>query len=125
MFSTYQPEEKADLVLIYSILYIQQCLKKLTKCENKEKAHQDLYAHALKRFALPGDADFPLNSFYEKPKSSKEYEELKKYVTQLRQEIGNRLIEKVFDEIASPDGKPSKWWICFARKKFLKLELSD
>jgi hypothetical protein len=39
-------------------------------------------------------------------------------------EVGSRLVDRVFDEKLSLDGKPSKWWVCFARKKFLKVELS-
>lgn len=42
------------------------------------------------------------------------------YLTQLRQETGSRLCEKVF---TTEDGKPSKWWICFAKKKFMEKSL--
>jgi hypothetical protein len=42
------------------------------------------------------------------------------YLTQLRQETGNRICEKVFN---TEDGKPSKWWICFAKKKFMEKSL--
>ena len=34
---------------------------------------------------------------------------------------GNRVCEKVFD---TPDGKPSKWWTCFAKKRFMEKSLS-
>lgn len=46
---------------------------------------------------------------------------LRQYLTQIRQETGNRLIEKVF---STPDGKPSKWWTCFAKKRFMEHSLS-
>lgn len=46
---------------------------------------------------------------------------LRQYLTQIRQETGNRLIEKVF---GTADGKPSKWWTCFAKKKFMEHSLS-
>ena len=84
-----------------------------------------MFSLALEPFALPGDADFPLNSYYERPRNPNEAEELRKYLTQIRSEVGARLVERVFDpNIVDADGKPSKWWICFARKKFLKVELS-
>ena len=63
-----QIREKSDLVLVYCILYISLCLKQLAKAPNKEKGQQDMFALALQNFALPGDADFPLNAFFEKPK---------------------------------------------------------
>jgi actin related protein 2/3 complex subunit 3 len=83
-----------------------------------------MFTLALEKFALPGDANFPLNAYFEKAKSASEADELRRYWTQLRSEVGARLVERVFDPKLSPDGKPSKWWICFSRKKFLKSELS-
>ena len=49
----------------------------------------------------------------------------RKYVTQLRQEIGNRLVDRVFDPNLTSDGKPSKWWICFSKRKFMKVDLNE
>lgn len=46
---------------------------------------------------------------------------MRQYFLQLRHEIGNRVCEKVFN---SEDGKPNKWWICFAKKKFMEKSLS-
>ena len=72
-----------------------------------------------------GEANFPLNAYYDKPRNAAEADDLRKYFTQIRSEVGSRLVERVFDPKMSPDGKPSKWWTCFARKKFLKVELSS
>lgn len=125
-------------------------MKKLQKCPNKSQALQDLYSLAIARFDIPGDAGFPLNSVYPKPSSPNEagnysyqfffsyvkiplewhridnkhfilsLDLLRQYLTQIRQETGNRLIEKVFN---TADGKPSKWWICFAKKRFMEHSL--
>lgn len=132
-----------DRVQIYITLYITECLKKLQKCVNKAQAQQEMYTLAISRFDIPGDAGFPLNSVYAKPSSANEAgkcmqvsfaifridcEEfshfadlLRQYLTQIRQETGNRLIEKVFN---TPDGKPNKWWMCFAKKRFMEKSLS-
>ena len=124
-FSTYEVKGKADRILIYSTLYVILCLKKLAKCPNSAKAVTDMYSLALQKFAVPGDADFPLNAFYEKPKPGGETEELKKYFTQLRVELGYRLIERVFDpSMTGGADTPSKWWLCFSRRKFLNLALT-
>lgn len=124
-FSNFEIVEKADLILVYSILYISTCLKKLTKCGSKDKAIANLRAQALVRFSMPGDSDFPLNAYFQKAKNANESEELKQYLTQLRQELGFRLIERAFDPKLSGDGKPSKWWICFSKRRFLKTELTE
>ena len=78
-----QIKEKSDLVLVYVTLYVVLCLKRLAKCANKERATQEMFTQALERFSLPGDADFPLNAFYERPKSAAEADELRKYLTQV------------------------------------------
>ena len=124
-FSTYEVKGKADRLLIYCTLYVILCLKKLAKCPGSAKAVSEMYSLALQRFALPGESDFPLNAFYEKPASGNETEELRKYFTQLRVEVGYRLIEKVFHpDMTGGEDKPSKWWLCFSRRKFLNLSLN-
>ena len=49
-----------------------------------------------------------------------EADEMRQYFTQIRQEVGGRLVERVYN---SPDGKASKWWVCFSKRKFLNMEL--
>lgn len=46
---------------------------------------------------------------------------MRQYLQQLRHETGSRVCEKVF---ATEDGKPSKWWLCFAKRKFMDKSLS-
>ena len=40
---------------------------------------------------------------------------------QLRHETGSRLCERVFE---TADGRPSKWWTCFAKKRFMDKSLT-
>jgi actin related protein 2/3 complex subunit 3 len=44
---------------------------------------------------------------------------LRQYLTQARQEMAARLIEKVYI-----DGKPSKWWLAFTKRRFMGKSLS-
>ncbi|XP_011498036.1 PREDICTED: actin-related protein 2/3 complex subunit 3 [Ceratosolen solmsi marchali] len=119
-FRTYEIKSEADRVLIYITLYITECLKKLQKCINQHQAQNEMYCLAVSKFDIPGDAGFPLNSVYAKPNNSSEADSMRQYLLQLRQETGLRLIEKVYGS----DGKPSKWWLCFAKKKFMDKSLS-
>lgn len=57
---------------------------------------------------------------FSKPTGREDAEFLRAYFTQVRQEVGMRVCDKVFGE----DGKPSKWWLCFAKKKFMDKSLS-
>ena len=54
----------------------------------------------------------------------KKYKMLDLNIPQLRHETGFRLAERVFDPAMAPDGGPSKWWTCWAKKKFLNDSLS-
>lgn len=47
-------------------------------------------------------------------------EQLRQYLTQLRQETAARLIEKLY---ADGTGKPSKWWTCFTKRRFMNRSL--
>ncbi|KAF7263082.1 actin-related protein 2/3 complex subunit 3-like [Rhynchophorus ferrugineus] len=119
-FRTYEIKSESDRLLIYITLYITECLKKLQRCSNKNQAQNEMYTLAISRFDIPGDAGFPLNSVYSKPEKAAEVDFLRSYLTQLRQEVGLRVCEKVFGN----SGKPSKWWLCFAKRKFMDKALS-
>lgn len=66
-FRNFDIKGGADRVLIYLILYIQECLMKLQKMPNQNDGHRLLQTHAVLNFAIPGDANFPLNAMYDKP----------------------------------------------------------
>ncbi|KAJ8682748.1 hypothetical protein QAD02_018540 [Eretmocerus hayati] len=119
-FRTYEIKSEADRVLIYITLYITECLKKLQKCINKNQATHEMYSLAISKFDIPGDAGFPLNTVYARPNDATEADAMRQYLLQIRQETGTRLIDKVY----ANDGKPSKWWLCFAKKKFMDKSLS-
>ncbi len=120
-FRTYEIKSDADRVLIYITLYITECLKKLQKCASKVNAKKDLHSLAISNFDIPGDPRFPLNAMYQKPSNKNEADQVRLYLTQLRQETGQRLVEKVFDPATD---KPSKWWMCFTKRKFMEKSLS-
>jgi len=122
LFTNFEMETDVDRVLVYVTLYIIECLKRLQKLPNVERATQDMFSAALEPFSIPGEAGFPLNAFYSKPQGS-EAEEMKKYLVQLRQETGARLAEKVFDPSLSGGAGPAKWWTCWAKRKFLNVAL--
>ena len=109
-------------VINHVYLIWQDCLKKLQKCTSKSQGQSEMYALAISRFDIPGEAGFPLNGVYARPRTPEEADILRQYFLQLRHETGNRLCDRVFD--GSKDGKPSKWWTCFAKRRFMDKSLS-
>lgn len=120
-FRTYEIKSEADRTLIYITLYISECLKKLQKCGSKNDAQKEMYTLGITNFPIPGDARFPLNAMFTKPASRAEEDTMKAYLQQIRQEVGVRMCEKVFDPQTD---KPSKWWLCFVKRKFMDKSLS-
>ena len=53
-------------------------------------------------FAIPGDAGFPLNQLFEGPKDRHDAETLRTYLMQVRQELGSRLVNRVYADGTAP-----------------------
>lgn len=83
-------------------------------------ATKQLSTYAIENFTLPGEPGFPLNSLYAPPASRNDADALRSYLTHARQETVVRFIERVY----GPDGKPSKWWTSFVRRKFMGKSLA-
>ncbi len=47
---------------------------------------------------------------------------LRGYLTQARQELAARLVEKLY---ADGTGKPSKWWMSFQKRRFMNRSLGS
>jgi len=120
-FRNYEIKSEADRTLIYITLYITECLKKLQRCQSKNNGLKEMHTIAISRFYIPGESQFPLNAMYARPSNRQEEDTMRAYLQQLRQETGVRVCEKVFDPATD---KPSKWWMCFVKRKFMDKSLS-
>jgi len=120
-FRNYEIKSEADRTLIYITLYISECLKKLQRCQSKNQGLKEMHTLAISRFYIPGESAFPLNGMYSKPGTRQEEDTMRAYIQQIRQECGARMCDKVFDPATD---KPSKWWMCFVRRKFMDKSLS-
>jgi actin related protein 2/3 complex, subunit 3 len=121
LFRNFEVKGYADRVIVYLTLYISQCLTHLSRNQyDKDSALKELFQLAIKAFQVPGDKGFPLGGMVTAPQNRGDTDLLKAYFTQLRQETGVRLCEQIY---AHDTAIPSKWWMCFAKKKFLNTEL--
>uniref|UniRef100_M4BC35 Actin-related protein 2/3 complex subunit 3 n=1 Tax=Hyaloperonospora arabidopsidis (strain Emoy2) TaxID=559515 RepID=M4BC35_HYAAE len=106
LFTNFEIKGNADRVLIYGTLFVHLCLKKLDRCSQKTEAARILQQAAVDTFAIPGDSSFPLGGLVRAPSSANEAA------------IAARLVDEVF-----PNGEKSKWWMLFAKRKFMNKEL--
>jgi len=115
-FSNFEIKGSADRLLLYLTLYVSQCLGRMTRCTTKDQVLKEMYQLSIENFQMPVDAGFALYSFYKPVTNKRESDELRAYLLQCRQELGSRLAETVIDPTT---GRPSKWWMCFTKRKFL------
>jgi len=118
LFRNFEVKGPADRVLLYLTYYIKQALLKIEKL-NKADAEKALYQLAIENFLIPGDNGFAFGGFFHNPNGRQEADTVRAYFTQLRQELGTRLIDRVYP----PGGEAaaSKWWICFNKRKFMNI----
>jgi len=119
LFRNFEIKGNADRLLIYLTVYVTKCLQTIRGKSNLE-ADKLLNSLALENFPLPGEAAFPLGGMVSAPESRAAADNLKQYLTQARQEIGIRLIQRIY-----PNGQSeaNKWWISFSKKYFLELKM--
>ncbi|XRM48265.1 subunit of the Arp2/3 complex [Aspergillus tubingensis] len=115
LFRNFEINGPADRMLIYGTLFISECLGKVKPGMVMREAEKALINVALDHFAIPGDVSFPLNQAFEAPRDRQDAETLRQYLSQVRQEIAMRLHARLY-----PGGVgPSKWWLSFAKRKFM------
>jgi len=70
LFKNFEFKGTADRVLVYLIIFISECLGKIgqkSPLPNKIEGYKILNSLALQNFSIPGDANFPLNAYFEAP----------------------------------------------------------
>ncbi|KAF1346485.1 actin-related protein 2/3 complex subunit 3 [Delphinella strobiligena] len=115
-FRNFEIKGPADRVLIYGILFVSEVLSKVKPNLGRRDAEKAVMNVALDtNFAIPGDPTFPLNQAFEPPRDRNEAELLRQYISQMRQELSVRLLNRIY-----ADGDtPSKWWLSFTKRKFM------
>ncbi len=105
-FRNFEIKGPADRVMIYGILFVSEALSKIKPGMSKRDADKAVGNVALEtNFAIPGDAGFPLNQMFEPPRDRNEAEALRQYIMQMRQELAQRLLARVYMD---GTGQPSK-----------------
>ncbi|KAF9504010.1 hypothetical protein BS47DRAFT_1378361 [Hydnum rufescens UP504] len=119
LFRNFEIKGGADRLLIVLILFVSDSLLKISQAKTvptQLEATKSLNTLAVDNFPLPGEAGFPLNAHYAPPATRMDGDYLRSYLVQVRQETAARLVERLY---ADGSGKPSKWWMCFTKRRFM------
>ncbi|KAK4196265.1 actin-related protein 2/3 complex subunit 3 [Triangularia verruculosa] len=116
-FRNFEIQGHADRLLIYGIWFVSDCLGKIKPTASRREATKEVNNLALDtNFAIPGDPSWPLRQMYEPPRDRQDAEVLRQYMVQVRQELAERLLARVY---ADDETRPSKWWLSFTKRKFM------
>lgn len=120
-FKNFEIKSPADRVLIYGILFINDCLAHLKITTTYNEALKALTNVALDNFTIPGTPGFPMNTVYSVPVTDHNAMELlRTYIQQFRQELAIRLLERLYRDSKE---SPSKFWLAFTRRRFMNKSL--
>ncbi|KAL2652183.1 hypothetical protein R1flu_020311 [Riccia fluitans] len=119
LFRKFEVKSSADKLLIYLTLYINMALKRIEACKTEADGIKAIISLGLEKFPIPGEGGFPLGGLLSPPQSREEADLFRTYLKQAREETSGRLIERVY----RPNGKPNKWWLAFAKRKFMNIML--
>lgn len=102
-FRNFEVKGPADRVLIYGILFVSEVIQKIKPQMPRRDAEKAVMNLALDtNFAIPGDATFPLNQAFEPPRDRQEAEVMRQYISQMRQELANRLLNRIYADGDAP-----------------------
>ncbi|EDO15475.1 hypothetical protein Kpol_472p6 [Vanderwaltozyma polyspora DSM 70294] len=120
-FKNFEIKSPADRVLIYGILFINDCLSNLKPNTSYNEATKVLTNVALDNVKVPGSPGFGLNTIYSIPVQDRnQMDLLTSYIQQFRQELAMRLLERIY---AQSKDHPSKFWLSFTRRRFMNKSL--
>ncbi|KAF9226677.1 ARP2/3 complex, 21 kDa p21-Arc subunit [Gyrodon lividus] len=125
LFRNFEIKGPADRLLIVLILFVSDCLAKIGTVRTvpgQVEASKMLNTLSVDNFPIPGDANFALNAHYVGPANRADADYLRTYLTQVRQELAARLVERLY---ADGSGKPSKWWMAFQKRRFMNRSLGS
>ncbi|KAK6236136.1 hypothetical protein SCA6_011473 [Theobroma cacao] len=97
-FRNFDIKSPADKLLIYLTFYINVALKRLEGCRTLAEGTKAIINLGLEKVPVPGESEL-----------------LRNYLKQIREETSGRLLSVAY----RPNGTPNKWWLAFAKRKFM------
>ncbi len=116
----------ADRTLVYLLLFLGDCLARLSPAMPQREAQRALAAASAHALPIPGEAAFSLPaSMFPPPRDAAEGDRLRAYLGGLRLEAAARLLDRLYyvAEGGPAAVGPNKWWMAFQKRKFMNKTL--
>jgi len=121
LFQSFEIRGDADKVMVFLTVFIQKCLETIAKNPTETDAKKNLQALVGETVPASSDPKFFMSALTEKTKSPAEEEKFRQYMKQLKEECVLRLFVILFNPQYGP--MDLKFWLAFAKRKFLKYSL--
>ncbi|KAL0748121.1 hypothetical protein Bca101_030123 [Brassica carinata] len=118
-FTNFPIKSPADKLLIYLTFYINVALKRLEGCRTLAVGTKAIINLGLEDIPVPGETGFPFPGLFSLPSSQEEADLFRNYLKQVREETSGRLLSVAY----RANGTPNKWWLAFAKRKFINVVL--
>ncbi|CAO2841156.1 unnamed protein product [Amaranthus hypochondriacus] len=116
-FRNFDIKSPADKLLIYLTYYINIALKRLEGCRTLAEGTKAIINLGLEEVPVPGESGFPFPGLFTPAKSHQEAVLFRNYLKQIREETSGRLLSVAYRH----NGTPNKWWLAFAKRKFVNI----
>lgn len=116
-FRNFDIKSPADKLLIYLTFYINVALKRLEGCRTLAEGTKAIINLGLEEVLVPGESGFPFPGLFVLPQTEQEAEMFRNYLKQIREETSGRLLSVAYRS----NGTPNKWWLAFAKRKFMNI----
>lgn len=149
-FTNFDIKSPADKLLIYLTFYINVALKRLEGCRTLAVGTKAIINLGLEDIPVPGETGFPFPGLFSLPQSQDEAgiymskqptlidssvflsvtrflalcsvwlqmsDLFRNYLKQVREETSGRLLSVAY----RANGTPNKWWLAFAKRKFINV----
>ncbi|WCJ35482.1 actin-related protein C3 [Euphorbia peplus] len=91
--------------------------ERLEGCRTLAEGTKAIINLGLENVPVPGEVGFPFPGLFVSPESQNEAELFRNYLKQIREETSGRLLSVAY----RPNGTPNKWWLAFAKRKFMNI----
>lgn len=117
-FKNFEIKGPADRVLVYLTLFTHYCIHKVATLSAAD-GRRELARIAIAKPSIPGEPGFPVSSMFHDAANAEEAELCRTYLKQCRETLVERLQEKIYT-----GDVPNKFWLAFAKRKFMNKVLT-
>ena len=119
LFRKFDVAHEADKLLAMLTATCASALRRLANARDRNEGERIAKEFASETFAIPGDGDFEFPGLFPVAETRREADAYRAFMKRAREAIATRLVDRCFDK---DTGAPNKFWMAFAKRKFMNIK---